>query len=457
MPKQLLRLTNEYTMLQNTLFRITKTIEKSQGTIEMNRIYIICNKDHSYIVEFLVEELKLPYKIQIISEPKGRDSAPAICISSLLDEPDNFTFILPCDHVFDDDEFANCCFNSVELLDTSIITFGVAPSRIETGYGYIKVHNETKTTEKFIEKPNLEKATEYFNDGGYLWNAGIFAFKNNNMRLCFEKYAPDIYQDCLRTIEQTNIHEKTVLLNADYFVNCRAISVDYAIMECLCNDAEKPAQAKTLEYKSTWNDIGSFSSLYDELEKNENKNVLKGQVITQNTTNCYIESEIENHLIATIGLDNLIIIDTDDALLVCNKDKTQEVKLIVDQLKKMGRQEALYHRKVFRPWGWYKNVEGNDTSGFKVKRIAVYPGKRLSLQSHNHRSEHWVMVKGEAEVLVGEETMLLKKDQHVYIPVKALHRITNKGEDLLEFTETQIGDYLGEDDIIRYEDDFGRI
>jgi mannose-6-phosphate isomerase-like protein (cupin superfamily) len=147
----------------------------------------------------------------------------------------------------------------------------------------------------------------------------------------------------------------------------------------------------------------------------------------------------------------------DDVLLVCNKDKTQEVKLIVDQLKKMGRQEALYHRKVFRPWGWYKNVEGNDNSGFKVKRIVVYPGKRLSLQSHNHRSEHWVMVKGEAEVLVGEKTMVLKKDQHVYIPVKTLHRITNKGDELLEFTETQIGDYLGEDDIVRYEDDFGRI
>ena len=459
MPKQLLRLTNEYTMLQNTLFRIAKTIDKINKIDATSIIYIICNKDHSYIVDFLVEELNLPNKIQIVSEPKGRDSAPAICISSLLDKPDNYTFVLPCDHVFDDEEFANCCFNSVELLDNSIVTFGIAPSRVETGYGYIKVqqNDSTKTTEKFVEKPVLEKATEYFNDGGYLWNAGIFAFKNRNMRLCFEKYAPDIYQNCLRTIEQTNLGEKIVLLNPEHFSKCRAISVDYAIMECLCNDADKPVQAKTVKYNSTWNDIGSFSSLYDELEKDENKNVIKGQVITQNTTNCYIESEIDNHLIATIGLDNLIIIDTDDALLVCNKDKTQEVKLIVDQLKKQGRQEALYHRKVFRPWGWYKNVEGNDNSGFKVKRIAVYPGKRLSLQSHNHRSEHWVMVKGEAEVLVGEETMLLKKDQHVYIPVKTLHRITNKGDELLEFTETQIGDYLGEDDIVRYEDDFGRI
>lgn len=459
MPKQLLRLTNEYTMLQNTLFRITKTINKINKIDATSIIYIICNKDHSYIVEFLVEELNLPNKIQIICEPKGRDSAPAICISSLLDEPDNYTFVLPCDHVFDDEEFANCCFNSVELLDTSIVTFGITPSRVETGYGYIKVQQDdsTKTTEKFVEKPVLEKATKYFNDGGYLWNAGIFAFKNHNMRLCFEKYAPDIYHDCLMTIEQTNLGEKIVLLNPEHFAKCRAISIDYAIMECLCNDTDKPVQAKTIKYNSTWNDIGSFSSLYDELEKDKNRNVLKGKVITLNTTNCYIESEIDNHLIATIGLNNLIIIDTDDVLLVCNKEKTQEVRLIVDRLKKLGSSEVMYHRKVFRPWGWYKNVEGNDNSGFKVKRIAVYPGKRLSLQSHNNRSEHWVMVKGEAEVLVGEETMLLKKDQHVYIPVKTLHRITNKGDELLEFTETQIGDYLGEDDIVRYEDDFGRI
>lgn len=366
------------------------------------------------------------------------------------------TFVLPCDHVFDDDEFANCCLKSLEFLDTSIITFGVQPTRIETGYGYIKVDQE-KNTEKFVEKPNLEKATEYFQEGGYLWNAGIFAFKNKNMQLCFKEYAPDIYDSCLGTISNTKMNEKTILLNPEYFENCRAISVDYAIMEFLCNHADKPVQAKTIEYKSTWNDIGSFSSLYDELKKDDNQNVIKGRVIARNTHNCYIESELENHFIATIGVDNLIIVDTDDALLVCNKEHAQDVKAIVDQLKKSGRPEALYHKKVFRPWGWYKNIDGNDHSGSKVKRIGVYPGKRLSLQSHNMRSEHWVITRGKAQVQLDDETLYMCKNEHVYIPVNTLHRIENIGDELLEFTETQIGDYLGEDDIVRYEDDYGRI
>jgi mannose-1-phosphate guanylyltransferase len=456
MPKQLLKLTNEYTMLQNTIFRILKTVEKSSGKVIANSIYIICNKEHSYIVENLVEEMQLSIKIRIVSEPKGRDSAPAICISSLLDVADFSTFVLPCDHVFDDDEFANCCLKSLEFLDTSVVTFGVQPTRIETGYGYIKVDQE-KNTEKFIEKPNLEKATEYFQEGGYLWNAGIFAFKNKNMQLCFKEYAPDIYESCLQTISNTKMNEKIILLNPEYFENCRAISVDYAIMEFLCNHTDKPVQAKTIEYKSTWNDIGSFSSLYDELKKDDNQNVMKGRVITRNTRNCYIESEIDNHFIATIGVDNLIIVDTDDALLVCNKEQTQDVKAIVDQLKKSGRPEALYHKKVFRPWGWYKNIDGNDHSGSKVKRIGVYPGKRLSLQSHNMRSEHWVITRGKAQVQLDDETLYMCKNEHVYIPVDTLHRIENIGDELLEFTETQIGDYLGEDDIVRYEDDYGRI
>jgi mannose-1-phosphate guanylyltransferase/mannose-1-phosphate guanylyltransferase/mannose-6-phosphate isomerase len=310
----------------------------------------------------------------------------------------------------------------------------------------------------FVEKPNYENAKKYFEQGNYLWNAGVFAFKNKNMIHCFEQYAPDILSSCRETIYNSSFTSTVTNLSELYFSQCRSISVDYAIMEKLCNDTENNKIRKiTIPYLSHWNDIGSFSALYNELVKEEsdhNKNVLKGDVHIINTTNSYIESD---KLVATIGIDNLIIIDTDDALLVCHKDKSQGVKRIVDELKNAKREEASIHTKVFRPWGYYINVHGDDKSGFKIKTIVVYPRKRLSLQSHNYRSEHWVIVKGNAKVQVDNTEYLLNKDEHIYIPIQTLHRIENVGMDLLEFTETQIGNYLGEDDIIRYEDDFGRV
>lgn len=475
LPKQLLVLTNEYTMLQNTLLRIHRVIQKSVKTFSKfgydDKIYIICNKDHSHIVEQSIIELNcLEITITIISEPKGRDSAPAICISSLLGSADDLSFVLPCDHVFDDEEFANCCLKSVDFLENSIVTFGIKPTRVETGYGYIQMNTKTYETLQFIEKPNLENATKYFNDGNYLWNGGIFAFKNSNMIKCFETYAPDILKVCQETMQIMKmkyededeeeydelVELKTIDLPSEPFVHCRAISVDYAIMEFLCKDKVIDVQRKTIEYTSLWNDIGSFSALYDQLEKNEDGNVFRGEVMSIDTKNSYVESS-ENSMTAVIGLENIVVVSTEDALLVCSMDKTQKVKNIVEELKKKGREEALFHRKVFRPWGFYQNIYGNDQSGYKMKKIVVYPGKRLSLQSHQHRSEHWVIVKGDAKVQVGSEFFMMEGDSHIYIPVNALHRIENVGSDNLEFTETQIGNYLGEDDIIRYEDDFGRV
>ena len=247
------------------------------------------------------------------------------------------------------------------------------------------------------------------------------------------------------------------------FSNCQSISVDYAIMENLCKeiDISFSVEKKTIAYLSYWNDIGSFSSLYEELLSQniycdiKNKNITKGDVLTFDTNNSYIDSE--KGFISTIGIENLIIINTEDTLLVCNKDRTQDVKKVVDHIKKLNREEVINHKKVHRPWGWFVNLDENKESGFKIKKIGVYPGKRLSLQSHNYRSEHWVIVNGLAKVQVGKEELILKKDQNVYIPINTIHRIENIGEDLLEFTETQIGTYLGEDDIIRYQDDFGRL
>lgn len=455
LPKQFLKMTNEYTMLQNTVLRVQKLSNKNSN-IE-DKIIVICNKDHAHIVELQLHELNVLLPIQVISEPKGRDSAPAICIASLLGNIDDNTMIMPCDHIFDDNIFVNCYLESLPYLEKSIVTFGIRPTHIETGYGYIKTDAESNTIQ-FVEKPNFETAKTYFEEGCYLWNAGIFVFKNKNMVECFRKYAPDILDCCENTLSTSSLDSPSILLNDQTFSMCISISVDYAIMEPLCNDNEIQILKKTFLYDGHWNDIGSFSAVYNELNKiqiTDNNNIVKGDILTFDTSNCYIESE--RGIVSTIGVNNLIIINSDDAVLICNKDQSQDVKKIVEKLKKENREEAYFHKTVFRPWGWYKNVEGSDTNGFKVKRIAVYPGKRLSLQSHNYRSEHWVMVRGNSMVTLGTDEIILQKDQHIYIPVKTLHRIENIGEDLLEFTETQIGDYLGEDDIIRYEDDFGRV
>ena len=454
LPKQLLKLTNENTMLQNTVLRIYNLVKNINNKNMKNKLFIICNKEHSHIIEKQLDELNLHINYQIISEPKGRDSAPAICISALLGNADDNTFIVPCDHIFNDTEFSHSCIKTFEYIDNSIVTFGIKPTRIETGYGYIKI-DDNKNTIQFVEKPNYNVAKTYFEEGSYLWNAGIFAFKNKNMIDCFKKYANDIYTNCLETLDNTSLIGKNVSLAETPFIDCKAISVDYAIMENLCNDNESPIEKKTILYNSTWNDIGSYMALYEELDKNSDNNVIEGDVITIDTNNCFINS---NHcLTATIGVKDLIIVNTDDALLICDNTRSQDVKKIVEVLKQSKREESILHKTVFRPWGYYKNVEGNDNSHFKIKRISVYPGKRLSLQSHNCRSEHWVIVNGKAKVQVDANIKTINKDESVYIPVNSLHRIENIGDDLLEFTETQIGDYLGEDDIVRYEDDFGRI
>lgn len=458
-PKQFLKLNNQHTMLQNTILRIINLIEFLPKK-NNSKIIVICNKDHYFIVEKQFEELEIDIEFFIVTEPKGRDSAPAICIASLLGDGDENTFIMPCDHIFDNSEFIISTLKAINYLDNSIVTFGIKPDKPETGYGYIKI-GSNNITEKFVEKPNTEVALEYISSGNYSWNAGIFIFKNKNMIESFIKYAPDIFYNCKETIENTfenlDLKKRLINLSPDPFTTCRAISVDYAIMEKLIDDKDndKNINGITILYDGHWNDIGSYLALYNEMDKNTDNNVLIGDnLYTLNTKNSYIESK--DSFCAVIGVNNLTVVNTKDSLLICNNDNCQDVKKVVEYLKANNNEEAYYHKKVFRPWGYYVNVEGHDTNGFKMKRIAVYPGKRLSLQSHNYRSEHWVIVKGTAKVQVGTENFIMSQDQHVYIPIKTLHRIENIGTDLMEFTETQIGDYLGEDDIIRYEDDFNR-
>jgi len=321
-PKQLLCLTNEYSMLQNTILRVNKFPKK-------HYIQIICNKNHINIVSEQINKLNIK-NIQIIVEPIGRDSAPAVCMSAYIKNENDYTFIVPCDHVFDDDEFINCCVKSLDYIDNSLITFGIKPSRIETGYGYIKILDEN-LTERFVEKPNYELAKNYFESGQYYWNAGVFGFKNINMINCFSTYAPEILESCKNTILNSFIHDNIIYLDELIFTHCKSISFDYAIVEKLCNDENKSINMITIKYNSKWNDIGSYSALYDELQKDDNNNVINGNVVNFGSKNCYISGN--KKIIATIGLNNIVIVDTDDGLLICNKDYTQDVKKVVDYLK----------------------------------------------------------------------------------------------------------------------------
>ena len=471
-PKQLLSLVNNNTMLQNTILRIKNFYHPNINYIN---ITIICNKDHYFIIQKQIEELALNIKVMIITEPVAKDTAPAVAIASLVGKEDDLSVIIPCDHVFDDNVFLETLTEGINNVKNKIVTFGILPTEPNTGYGYIKCsdisnntnntpNNNYKITEKFVEKPNLEMAQNYINEGNYYWNGGVFLFENKSMIQCFQKYANDILDICRETLDITKIdHENNIIhLNYESFSKCKGISIDYQIMENLCNDSNINIERITIPYTSTWSDIGSFSVLHqyfldnnnNSSDTNDNNNVCKGDIISLNTQNCYIES---HNLVATINLDNIIIVNTPDSLLVANKDNSQDVKKIVDILKKENREERLYHHKVYRPWGYYENIYGNDNSGYKVKKIVVYPYKKLSLQSHEKRSEHWVITKGLAKVQIGKDTLILHPNQHVYIPKETLHRMENIGEELVEFTETQIGEYLGEDDIIRYEDDFGRI
>jgi mannose-1-phosphate guanylyltransferase/mannose-6-phosphate isomerase len=451
LPKQFLKLTNEYTMLQNTILRITLLKD-----LPDKKIVLLCNKEHTHIIKTQINELSIDIKPVIISEPKGCDSAPAICIASLFNTENKCSIVLPSDHIMDQDTFQHCIMEATTLMDQSIVTFGIKPLYAEIGYGYIKT-NSTGETLHFVEKPDIHNAIKYIEDGNYLWNSGMFAFKNKHMVDCFRRYANDIFEVCKKTLEYTDKKKPEIDLNPIYYNTCRCISIDYAIMEHLCSDKKAIVGKKTVLYDGYWNDVGTFASMDKELEmeKDSNNNILKGDVVSLDTTNCYIESQ--DRLITTIHVHNMIIVDTDDAILICNKNNTQDVKKIVDTLKYKKREEVASHKKVFRPWGWYHTIYGNDTSGHKVKTITVYPGEKLSLQSHNHRSEHWVIVKGEAKATLGSKTIFLYKGDHIYIPIREMHRIENIGTEYLEFTETQIGDFLGESDIIRYEDVYGRV
>ncbi|MFP4098384.1 MAG: mannose-1-phosphate guanylyltransferase/mannose-6-phosphate isomerase [Alphaproteobacteria bacterium] len=444
-PKQFLPLHSEQTLFQETLGRLQ--------SLEACAPIIMCNEEHRFIVAENIRALGAR-EHSILLEPVGRNTAPAIAVSALQalkEDEQAILLVLPADHVITDKvAFAK----SVKTAETMaqqglLVTFGIKPVQPHTGYGYIEAGKELAKgafeLSGFKEKPDTKTAQAFIEKGNYLWNSGMFCFKARTYLEELEKNNPDIVLCARAALQSAQTDLDFIRLNAEHFEKCEDISIDYALME-------KTRNGVVVSLDAGWSDIGSWDALWDVCEKNKDNNVLKGDVLTKQTQNCLVHAD--NKLVCTLGLDDIIVVDTKDALLVAHKEYVQKTKDIVGDLKKAERTEALHHRTVYRPWGHYDSICFGQRD--QVKRITVKPGAKLSLQKHFHRSEHWVVVKGTAAVTRGEDVIMLSENESVYLPVGTVHALENPGKIPLELIEVQTGSYLGEDDIVRFEDLYGR-
>ena len=449
-PKQLLPLVNERTMLQNTVARL-------EGVAQATTPLVICNTEHRFLVAEQLREVAV--KADIILEPVGRNTAPAVAIAALAalgrhDDP--VLLVMPADHVMDNEaEFRRVLQGGLAYARAGgLITFGITPHRPETGYGYIRQGArldeagggiDAYRVDRFVEKPDGATAEKYLAQGGYYWNSGMFLFKAARFLEELEKFAPEMLACCRRAHERQRRDLDFICLDAEAFAPCPDDSIDYAVME-------KTGDACVIPLDCGWSDIGSWAALWERGEQDSAGNVLKGEVVVKDVQDCYIHAT--SRLVAAVGLTDHVVVETADAVLVAAKERVQEVKAVVDTLKAAQRDEAVLHRRVYRPWGSYECIDSAER--FQVKRIVVNPGAQLSLQAHHHRAEHWIVVKGTARVTNGEQEIVLTENQSTYIPIGATHRLANPGRIPLELIEVQSGSYLGEDDIIRYEDIYGR-
>lgn len=442
-PKQFLSLLNNSSLLQNTINRLDDDCENP---------IIICNNEHRFIV---AEQLRQNNTIarNIILEPIGKNTAPAIALAALqsIDEGDDpVLIVLAADHAIDDSKaFQKAIKKGALAADKGkLVTLGITPSSPETGYGYIRrgvAIDEGYVVESFDEKPNLKTAKCYLEDGDYLWNSGMFMFKASKFLEELAKYSPDILSVCQEAFRERSFDIDFTRIPEEVFCKCQDKSIDYAVME-------HTKEAIVIPLEANWSDVGSFSSLWEVNDKDENNNFIKGDVISKYTRSCYINSQ--DRLIATVGVKDLVIVETKDAVLVSHMDKVQDVKEIVNQLKSENRYEYKHHREVYRPWGKYDSLDSGTRD--QVKRITVKPGAKLSVQMHHHRSEHWVVVSGTAKVTNDDETFLVTENESTYIPLGKIHSLENPGVLPLELIEVQTGSYLGEDDIVRFNDKYGR-
>lgn len=443
-PKQFLPLVSNKTMVQETILRL-------EGLEHLQAPIAVCNENHRFMMAEQLWEIGAQ-PAAIILEPVGKNTAPAVALAALTAKnPDDILLVLPADHVIEDvSAFHEAVLKAGQLAEQGyLVTFGIVPSAAETGYGYIKRSGENiadafKVAE-FVEKPSVDVAERYVASGEYYWNSGMFTFQAGRYLAELEKYAPEILAACRRSFADAETDADFVRINAEMFSQCPSDSIDYAVME-------KTDKAVVIPLDAHWNDVGSWSALWEVREKDNYGNALAGDVIAIDTENSFIHSS--NKLVAAIGVQDMIIIETDDAVMIAPKDRVQDVKEIVKVLKNEQRTEADIHRKVYRPWGHYDSVD--DGERHKTKRIVVKPGAKLSVQKHHHRAEHWVVVKGTALVSRGEETMLLSENESTYIPIGVVHSLENPGVISLEMIEVQSGSYLGEDDIVRLEDKYGR-
>jgi len=444
-PKQFIALLSEHTLFQETLLRL-------KG-LPMSDPIVVCNEEHRFIVAENLQHIQ-GGSASIILEPAGRNTAPAIAAAAhvaLKKDKDAILLVLPADHTIDDiDTLEKTITKAGELAqDGYIVTFGVKPSKAHTGYGYIEkgdlIEGDAYKISAFKEKPAQKQADEFFKSGDYLWNSGMFCFKASVFLDELKKQNQNIVKYTKESVSKAVTDLDFLRLDKESFEKCDNISIDYAVME-------KTALGSIITLNVDWNDIGSWDSLWASLVKDENGNSLQGDVYSEDSRNNLVMGK--HRLVATLGVDDLVIIDTQDALLVADKSKSQDIKKIVDKLVKEKRSEVLHHRTVYRPWGHYDSICKGSRD--QVKRITVKPGAKLSIQKHFHRSEHWVVVKGTAHVTKGEEVLTLSENESVYLPLGIVHALENPGRIPLEIIEVQTGSYLGEDDIVRLKDNYGR-
>ncbi len=447
-------------MLQETVLRGARNVEGAAAPL------IVCNEEHRFLVAEQVRELgETP--AEIILEPVGRNTAPALTLAALAIEKrggDPVLLVMPADHMIRDQQLFNgAVVAAVSLAEAgNLVTFGIVPAGPETGYGYIRLGEALQTVDPaakvaayavaaFVEKPDLATAQSYVDSGDYLWNSGMFVMRTSIWLRAIGRFRPDILAACRRAMEGGRADRDFYRVDKQAFAACPGDSIDYAVMEKVTAD-KGDLQAAVVPLDAGWSDVGAWPAIWEVGVPDADGNVTRGDVLTHGTRDSLLFAE--HRLVAGVGLEDMVVVETADAVMVAHKSQAQEVKKIVDQLKAGNRSERLTHRRVYRPWGTYEGIDAGDR--FQVKRIVVKQGAALSLQMHHHRAEHWVVVRGTARVTRGEEVFLLSENQSTYIPIGVTHRLENPGTLPLEIIEVQSGSYLGEDDIVRFEDVYGR-
>jgi mannose-1-phosphate guanylyltransferase/mannose-6-phosphate isomerase len=447
LPKQLLPLASDRTMLQETVIRLG-------GMADIGAPLVVCNNDHRFLIAEQMREIGVE-PLGIFLEPMGRNTAPAAAVAALTllkRDPDAVMLLLPADHLINDvPAFHAAVAEGMKAVTLGrLVTFGIVPGSPHTGYGYIQRGDSLEGTTarqvaRFVEKPDAATAEKFLAGGDYFWNSGMFLFSARQFVEELEQYRPDMLAACRRALEGGEHDLDFCRLDKAAFADCPSDSIDYAVMERTLNAAVVPAEVG-------WNDIGAWSALWDVGRKDADDNVVRGDVYLDGVKGSYVRAE--SRMVAVLGVENLLIVETPDAVLVAHQSKAQDVKKVVDYLKKAGRSEHEFHTRVFRPWGWYEGIDMGER--FQVKRIMVKPGHKLSLQMHHHRAEHWVVVSGTARVTRDGVEELLTENQSTYIPLGTTHRLENPGKVALHLIEVQSGSYLGEDDIVRFEDVYKR-